>query len=102
MSLRQNYGHVGTRNVQFSYQSECHCAKTHFNKAACSLWFSYQSECHCAKTKLINIKFHNCLVTSQNVTAPKRLERSSLIFMCLVTSQNVTAPKQTCKEHYHY
>ena len=56
--------------------------------------FSYQSECHCAKTLPLHRTDQCCLVTSQNVTAPKliclRCSRSD----SLVTSQNVTAPKQ--------
>ena len=55
--------------------------------------FSYQSECHCAKTEAIRRAKIDCLVTSQNVTAPK----PNIIFIgysfSLVTSQNVTAPK---------
>ena len=36
--------------IEFSYQSECHCAKTRQVIRARSKGFSYQSECHCAKT----------------------------------------------------
>ena len=35
-----------------------------------------------------------CLVTSQNVTAPKRRTPYNMVIVRLVTSQNVTAPKQ--------
>ena len=36
---------------------------------------------------------HACLVTSQNVTAPKLVISRLRAAFCLVTSQNVTAPK---------
>ena len=55
--------------------------------------FSYQSECHCAKTIVPDIASFDSLVTSQNVTAPKQLGKSDKTSSCLVTSQNVTAPK---------
>ena len=59
----------------------------------CRTWFSYQSECHCAKTPH-NVKTCDiCLVTSQNVTAPKHLYDDATGTVSLVTSQNVTAPK---------
>ena len=71
MSLRQNEELVVGSTEEFSYQSECHCAKT-------------SSSC----------QSYSCrLVTSQNVTAPKQFEYSILACSCLVTSQNVTAPK---------
>ena len=56
--------------------------------------FSYQSECHCAKTEAKKLTVVLSLVTSQNVTAPKLFPRSQLPNVRLVTSQNVTAPKQ--------
>ena len=37
------------------------------------------------------------LVTSQNVTAPKRPSGRDVSSRCLVTSQNVTAPKRTMR-----
>ena len=81
----------------FSYQSECHCAKTSAWKCrGCGL-FSYQSECHCAKTWLEGKAFLCSLVTSQNVTAPKLIWRSVYRDCGLVTSQNVTAPKPRSK-----
>ena len=55
--------------------------------------FSYQSECHCAKTVLKLFSNFFSLVTSQNVTAPKRPGRDNSRPVRLVTSQNVTAPK---------
>ena len=55
--------------------------------------FSYQSECHCAKTQRARLRAFCCLVTSQNVTAPKLLSVSCPKKKGLVTSQNVTAPK---------
>ena len=54
---------------------------------------SYQSECHCAKTCIRRFYVASCLVTSQNVTAPKPLIGVALNVPSLVTSQNVTAPK---------
>ena len=54
---------------------------------------SYQSECHCAKTRCRVRRALLCLVTSQNVTAPKHQPKRSRAKLCLVTSQNVTAPK---------
>ena len=65
--------------------------------------FSYQSECHCAKTSIINASVNAGLVTSQNVTAPKLVHGGVMAVACLVTSQNVTAPKPLsqnlpCKE----
>ena len=36
---------------------------------------------------------HYSLVTSQNVTAPKPVDKLNLLRYSLVTSQNVTAPK---------
>ena len=58
------------------------------------LTFSYQSECHCAKTAYFNVNHNLSLVTSQNVTAPKQSAYFLLFKSSLVTSQNVTAPKQ--------
>ena len=55
--------------------------------------FSYQSECHCAKTTQLSHCAYNRLVTSQNVTAPKLFTECVVLVFCLVTSQNVTAPK---------
>ena len=55
--------------------------------------FSYQSECHCAKTPRRALKPILRLVTSQNVTAPKLYTDDFLQLSSLVTSQNVTAPK---------
>ena len=40
--------------VRFSYQSECHCAKTAAVSFLGMVLFSYQSECHCAKTVKVN------------------------------------------------
>ena len=65
--------------------------------------FSYQSECHCAKTSTQRQRLQERLVTSQNVTAPKRVCFLRGKRGCLVTSQNVTAPKPLsqnlpCKE----
>ena len=57
------------------------------------LTFSYQSECHCAKTAYFNVNHNLSLVTSQNVTAPKQSAYFLLFKSSLVTSQNVTAPK---------
>ena len=59
-----------------------------------SLEFSYQSECHCAKTYGASKPIQESLVTSQNVTAPKPLGVFFMRYSSLVTSQNVTAPKQ--------
>ena len=56
--------------------------------------FSYQSECHCAKTSPKGVGSINSLVTSQNVTAPKLPLIDVSEQKSLVTSQNVTAPKQ--------
>ena len=56
--------------------------------------FSYQSECHCAKTEAKKLTVVLSLVTSQNVTAPKQDFQALLGHCCLVTSQNVTAPKR--------
>ena len=56
--------------------------------------FSYQSECHCAKTECAAVYSETGLVTSQNVTAPKPKEQRSQDSNGLVTSQNVTAPKR--------
>ena len=50
MSLRQNEEISAVVCHQFSYQSECHCAKTQQLIVAVLSEFSYQSECHCAKT----------------------------------------------------
>ena len=50
MSLRQNRFAVLVRQLKFSYQSECHCAKTRPPLWRSQRLFSYQSECHCAKT----------------------------------------------------
>ena len=38
--------------LSLSYQSECHCAKTHCFPSSLQYALSYQSECHCAKTRL--------------------------------------------------
>ena len=56
--------------------------------------FSYQSECHCAKTRMVYLRCTRSLVTSQNVTAPKLGDALKVCRVCLVTSQNVTAPKR--------
>ena len=64
-----------------------------YNVKVCDIWFSYQSECHCAKTRLLLIDTLMSLVTSQNVTAPKHEVDQLEIMSRLVTSQNVTAPK---------
>ena len=74
MSLRQNYYRDTIDRLKFSYQSECHCAKTLSQFLAWLEQFSYQSECHCAKTELSKEEFMKRLVTSQNVTAPKLLQ----------------------------
>ena len=50
MSLRQNDRLRKRHAKQFSYQSECHCAKTGSVLGCAVFKFSYQSECHCAKT----------------------------------------------------
>ena len=50
MSLRQNESLVMIQSTKFSYQSECHCAKTAHISGTYRRAFSYQSECHCAKT----------------------------------------------------
>ena len=71
MSLRQNDNPVDYENKRFSYQSECHCAKT----------------------PLMAMYENYGLVTSQNVTAPKLNSLREAINSGLVTSQNVTAPK---------
>ena len=55
--------------------------------------FSYQSECHCAKTVMLFVRVRIRLVTSQNVTAPKHCLSRTVYNSRLVTSQNVTAPK---------
>ena len=57
------------------------------------LTFSYQSECHCAKTYACSLRLDRSLVTSQNVTAPKLVVLCPVTALSLVTSQNVTAPK---------
>ena len=72
MSLRQNKQAWSNLRIQFSYQSECHCAKTDVAALHLLHWFSYQSECHCAKTICHDSAHDLCLVTSQNVTAPKQ------------------------------
>ena len=56
--------------------------------------FSYQSECHCAKTSKAQDSKSIGLVTSQNVTAPKPIAGIPEVREGLVTSQNVTAPKR--------
>ena len=56
--------------------------------------FSYQSECHCAKTYYTMKSQLKSLVTSQNVTAPKLVGFDAPLCNSLVTSQNVTAPKR--------
>ena len=81
MSLRQNVDLVNKQEIRLSYQSECHCAKT----------------------VLSSLKKLDGLVTSQNVTAPKRDFYWLRQPIRLVTSQNVTAPKPLsqnlpCKE----
>ena len=50
MSLRQNTDRQLNASQVFSYQSECHCAKTNSSDSLSTILFSYQSECHCAKT----------------------------------------------------
>ena len=50
MSLRQNELVCRINLYKFSYQSECHCAKTVYTVCKVHKKFSYQSECHCAKT----------------------------------------------------
>ena len=72
MSLRQNRQERQYRGYRFSYQSECHCAKTGTALIKAEPRFSYQSECHCAKTLSVVFVVGMRLVTSQNVTAPKQ------------------------------
>ena len=50
MPLHQNAQFNGWRAFLFSYQSECHCAKTFLLNNQTIGELSYQSECHCAKT----------------------------------------------------
>ena len=64
-------------------------------------WFSYQSECHCTKTERSRSWEYQCLVTSQNVTAPKPKLCDTLRIFSLVTSQNVTAPKPMMRPRWH-
>ena len=103
MSLRQNLGADASVAQKFSYQSECHCAKTNdlrIDKICCLV----TSQNVTAPKHCIVIRFARlCLVTSQNVTAPKPTEPPRRRSSCLVTSQNVTAPKPLsqnlpCKE----
>ena len=115
MSLRQNENCRDLLNEQFSYQSECHCAKTvlpsllittmfsyqsecHCAKTASSAWprdleFSYQSECHCAKTYALSSR-QRCRFSYQSEChCAKTNVETAYSGSGLVTSQNVTAPK---------
>ena len=94
MSLRQNDSGGNGNGDKFSYQSECHCAKTRSTTLPLMARFSYQSECHCAKTD--NTSSRNVQLFSYqsecHCAKTNNLVWNALV--CLVTSQNVTAPKQ--------
>ena len=53
----------------------------------------YQSERHCTKTSTGSEQNQYSVITSQNVTAPKRKAAATLVAYGVITSQNVTAPK---------
>ena len=65
MSLRQNFLLATSYSLRFSYQSECHCAKTVTRFVVFAVKFSYQSECHCAKTEFSNF-VHLCKFSYQS------------------------------------
>ena len=116
MSLRQNLAWKPRWRTWFSYQSECHCAKTNNGADSYDRLFSYQSECHCAKTVTVTFDSLNgfsyqsechCAKTGPKPVSAgprfsyqsechcaKTVNHSIRCFLRLVTSQNVTAPKQ--------
>ena len=62
---------AGLRDSVFDYQSEWHCSKTRNFAFRGFLTFDYQSEWHCSKTVKRLTWAVDCLITSQNGTAPK-------------------------------
>ena len=94
MSLRQNRHRVSRPGLRFSYQSECHCAKTEDEARAKGYSLVTSQNVTAPKHVALSIQRIRRLVTSQNVTAPKQLPQPTPKIKSLVTSQNVTAPKQ--------
>ena len=102
MSLRQNLKYFNELHIMFSYQSECHCAKTYhrFTGVISSLVTSQ----NVTAPKPVSAGAHDLhsLVTSQNVTAPKQIAIRPPRNARLVTSQNVTAPKLELSVYARY
>ena len=94
MSLRQNEMSDEQLHEKFSYQSECHCAKTMKLDKILSFRLVTSQNVTAPKHHWPELHIRASLVTSQNVTAPKHRKKTTLEKLSLVTSQNVTAPKR--------
>ena len=87
---------------KFDYQSVCHCSKTHC-KGNGRMYGLITSQFVTAPKRMA--KRYYCfvgLITSQFVTAPKLLVVENILRNSLITSQFVTAPKQTISKHYFF
>ena len=93
-SLHQNLIMSCWSELLCHYQSERHCTKTRWFHIPLGWLCHYQSERHCTKTRTIIVRWAKCVITSQNVTAPKLEVHPLQKLTRVITSQNVTAPKQ--------